>query len=104
MLAEPLQDELVVQQAVERSQEEDVEGQVANPLLLKVPTQSLHLPDGPEDRRRSKANEANVSQQLSVRALHRAPTYRPVPVQPGTLNVSGDELSAAAGCKKEKSQ
>ena len=49
MLAEPLQDELVVQQAMERAQQEDVEGQVANPLLLEVPTQSLHLATGPED-------------------------------------------------------
>lgn len=46
VLAQPLQDELVVQQAVERPQQEDVEGQVANPLLLKVPAQGLHLPAG----------------------------------------------------------
>lgn len=51
VLAEPLQDEFVVQQAVKRPQEEDVEGQVANSLLLKVPTQSLHLPTGPEEQR-----------------------------------------------------
>lgn len=44
VLAEPLQDEFVVQQAVERPQEEDVEGKVANSLLLEVSTQSLHLP------------------------------------------------------------
>lgn len=47
MLAEPLQQELVVQQAVQRPEEEDVERQVADPLLLKVPAQSLHLPAGP---------------------------------------------------------
>lgn len=57
MFAEPLQDEFVVQQAVERSQQEDVEGQVANPLLLKVSTQSLHLPTGPEDQRRRREAE-----------------------------------------------
>ncbi len=51
MLAEPLQDEFVVQQAVERPEEEDVEGQVANSLLLKVSTQSLRLPTGPEQQR-----------------------------------------------------
>lgn len=50
VLAEPLQDEFVVQQAVERPEEEDVEGQVANSLLLEVATQSLHLPAGPEDQ------------------------------------------------------
>lgn len=50
VLAEPLQDEFVVQEAVERPEEEDVEGQVANSLLLEVATQSLHLPAGPEGR------------------------------------------------------
>lgn len=50
VLAQPLQDEFVVQQAVERPEEEDVEGQVANSLLLEVATQSLHLPAGPEDQ------------------------------------------------------
>lgn len=50
VLAEPLQDELVVQQAVERPEEEDVEGQVANSLLLKVSTQSLRLPTRPEEQ------------------------------------------------------
>lgn len=58
MLAEPLQDEFVMQQAVKRSQEEDVEGQVANSLLLKLPTQSLHLPTGPEEERQRR--HANV--------------------------------------------
>lgn len=48
VLAEPLQDEFVVQQAVKRPEEEDVEGQVANSLLLKFSTQSLRLPTGPE--------------------------------------------------------
>lgn len=38
VLAEPLQDKFVVQQAVKRPEEEDVEGQVANPLLLEVST------------------------------------------------------------------
>lgn len=51
VLAEPLQDELVVQQAVQRPEEEDVEGQVANSLLLEVSTCGLHLPNGPEERR-----------------------------------------------------
>lgn len=50
VLAEPLQDEFVVQQAVEGPEEEDVEGQVANSLLLEVSTQSLHLPAGPEEQ------------------------------------------------------
>lgn len=44
VFAQPLQDELVVQQAMERPQQEDVEGQVANPLLLKVPAEGLHFP------------------------------------------------------------
>lgn len=48
VLAEPLQDEFVVQQAVERPEEEDVERQVANPLLLEVPAQSFNLPTRPE--------------------------------------------------------
>lgn len=38
VLAQPLQDEFVVQQAVEGPEEEHIEGQVANPLLLKVST------------------------------------------------------------------
>lgn len=49
VLAEPLQDEFIVQQAVEGPEEEHVEGQVANSLLLKVSTESLHLPAGPEE-------------------------------------------------------
>lgn len=49
VLAEPLEDEFVVQQAVQGPQEEHIEGQVANSLLLKVSTQSLHLPAGPEE-------------------------------------------------------
>lgn len=48
VLAEPLQYKFVVQQAVEGSEEEDVEGQIANLLLLEVPTQGLHLATGPE--------------------------------------------------------
>ena len=51
MFAESLQDELVVQQAVQRPEEEDVEGQVANSLLLKVSTRGLHLTNGPEGQR-----------------------------------------------------
>lgn len=51
MLAQPLQDELIVQQAVQRPEEEHVERQVADSLLLKVPTESLHLPAGPEEMR-----------------------------------------------------
>lgn len=51
VLAEPLQDEFIVQQAVEGPEEEHVEGQVANSLLLKVSTESLHLPAGPEGMR-----------------------------------------------------
>lgn len=51
VLAEPLQDELVVQQAVQRPEEEDVEGQVANSLLLEVSTHGLHLTNGPEGQR-----------------------------------------------------
>lgn len=47
VLAEPLHDEFVVQQAVERPEEEDVEGQVTHLLLLEVSTQSLDLPVGP---------------------------------------------------------
>jgi len=50
VLAEPLQDEFVVQQAVERAEEEDVERQVANPLLLKVSAHGLGLPTGPGER------------------------------------------------------
>lgn len=50
VLAEPLQEEFVVQQAVEGPEEEDVEGQVANPLLLKVSTRSLRFPTGPEEQ------------------------------------------------------
>lgn len=49
VLAEPLQDEFIVQQAVEGPEEEHVEGQVANSLLLKVSTESLHLQAGPEE-------------------------------------------------------
>lgn len=49
VLAEPLQDEFIVQQAVEGPEEEHVEGQVANSLLLKVSTESLQLPAGPEE-------------------------------------------------------
>lgn len=49
VLAEPLQDEFIVQQAVEGPEEEHIEGQVANSLLLKVSTKSLHLPAGPEE-------------------------------------------------------
>lgn len=37
-----------MQQAVKGPEEEDVEGQVADSLLLKVSTQSLHFPAGPE--------------------------------------------------------
>lgn len=51
VLAESLKDEFVVQQAVEGPEEEHIEGQVANLLLLKVSTQSLRLPAGPEDRK-----------------------------------------------------
>lgn len=51
VLAEPLEDEFVVQQAVERPEEEDVKGEVADPLLLKLPTHSLCLPTGPEVQR-----------------------------------------------------
>lgn len=51
VLAEPLQDEFVVQQAVEGPEEEDVEGQVADPLLLKVSTKSVQLPAGPEEHK-----------------------------------------------------
>lgn len=50
VLAEPLQDKLVVEQPVEGPEEEDVEGQVADSLLLEVPAKSLHLPAGPEER------------------------------------------------------
>ena len=50
VLAEPLQDEFVVQQAVQRPEEEDVEGQVADSLLLEVSTHGLRLPAGPEER------------------------------------------------------
>lgn len=64
VLAQPLQDQLVVQQAVERPQEEDVEGKVANPLLLKVSTQSLHLPAG------SVMNECNVFSSSQPCLLH----------------------------------
>lgn len=60
VLAQPLQDELVVQQAVERPQQEDVEGQVANPLLLKVPAEGLHLPAGPVERRERTNNRPLV--------------------------------------------
>lgn len=49
VLAEPLQQQLVVQQAVQRPEQEDVERQVAEPLLLEVSAQSLHLPAGPAD-------------------------------------------------------
>lgn len=51
VLAEPLQDEFIVQKAVEGPEEEHIEGQVANSLLLKVSTESLHLPAGPEEIR-----------------------------------------------------
>lgn len=53
VLAEPLEDEFVVQQAVEGPEEEHVEGQVANSLLLKVSTKSLHLPAGPGEMSRA---------------------------------------------------
>lgn len=53
VLAEPLEDEFVVQQAVEGPEEEHIEGQVANSLLLKVSTQSLHLPVGPGEMSRA---------------------------------------------------
>lgn len=49
MLTESLQDELVVEQPVEGPEEEDVEGQVADSLLLEVPAKSLHLPAGSEE-------------------------------------------------------
>lgn len=61
MLAEPLQDEFVVKQAVERSEEEDVEGQVANSLLLKVSTQSFHLPAGPEEQQRTSNQQSSLT-------------------------------------------
>lgn len=48
VLAEPLQDEFIVQQAVEGPEKEHIEGQVAHSLLLKVSTESLHFPAGPE--------------------------------------------------------
>lgn len=46
MFAEPLQDELVVQQPMKRTEQEDVEGEVTNLLLLKVSTHGLHLTTG----------------------------------------------------------
>lgn len=49
VLAQPLQDEFIVQQAMKRPEKEHVERQVANSLLLKVSTKSLHLPTGPEE-------------------------------------------------------
>lgn len=61
VLAEPLQDEFVVQQAVERPEEEDVEGQVANSLLLKVSTQSLHLPAGPEEQQSTSNQQSSLT-------------------------------------------
>lgn len=51
VLAEPLQDEFIVQKAVEGPEEEHIEGQVANSLLLKVSTERFHLPAGPEEIR-----------------------------------------------------
>lgn len=105
VLAEPLQDEFVVQQAVERPEEEDVEGQVANSLLLKVSAQSLRLPAGPEGHQVKMKHSSfkwrfgNLMLAFSG-SLH-SPTYRPAPARPGTLNVSADELSTAADAKKE---
>ena len=46
MFTEALQDEFVVQQAMQGAQQEDVEGQVADLLLLKVPTEPLQPPGG----------------------------------------------------------
>lgn len=70
MLTEPLQDEFIVQQAVERPEEEDVEGQVANPLLLEVSTQSLHLSTGPEDNRDKQAFALGYSAAVWTTCLH----------------------------------
>lgn len=44
VLAEPLQDLLVVHEAVQRPQQEDVERQVAGLLQLKVPAEGLQVP------------------------------------------------------------
>lgn len=114
VLAEPLQDELVVQQAVQRPEEEDVEGQVANSLLLEVSTHGLHLTNGPEGRRCSVAfqnaptllfSSTLFSHQTNYPTTSgggglRSHTCRPAPVPPGTLNVSGGERSAAADPKE----
>lgn len=54
VLAESLEDEFVMQQAVERPQEEDVEGEIADPLLLKISTHSLRLPIGPGTQMRKR--------------------------------------------------
>lgn len=48
MLAEPLQHLLVVHEAVQRAQQEGVEGQVADLLQLKVPAEVLQPPGAPD--------------------------------------------------------
>ena len=47
VFAQALQDLLVVQQPVQRAQQEDGEGHVAHLLELKVSAQPLQLPRGP---------------------------------------------------------
>lgn len=46
MFTQPLQDLFVMHEAMQRSQEDDVERQIANLLELKVSTQNLQLAGG----------------------------------------------------------
>lgn len=71
MLAQPLQDLLVVHEPVQRAQEEGVERQVAHLLQLEVSAQVLQPPGAPDaglQGLQSLAVLPQVSSQLLVRA------------------------------------